>query len=276
MMQQQHHLSMASLTQATSLFRHIDPLLSPCKGHAHFRNSMHSASAPSLPATLHCSSLSSDDCTYAERRATTCHSSAASFENEDDHADDDGGGGRSGAERSWNSQSNNIDTISNPRRNSLWPNPESITPDFVPTSPSLNSSCVITVEDGPLTNVSLPPVHHFSRTKRKLSSGDFDKSTSNYSPSKCHFAKRRTLRSQSVERVRVPARSAKMSEIPHDNYSWRKYGQKRIAASPYPRGYYKCSGVKGCLAKKHVDHALDDPSMLIVTYKGEHNHPTTL
>ena len=39
------------------------------------------------------------------------------------------------------------------------------------------------------------------------------------------------------------------------------------------RGYYKCSGVKGCPAKKHVERALDDPSMLIVTYEGEHNHP---
>lgn len=38
------------------------------------------------------------------------------------------------------------------------------------------------------------------------------------------------------------------------------------------RGYYKCSSVRGCPARKHVERALDDPTMLIVTYEGEHNH----
>jgi hypothetical protein len=38
------------------------------------------------------------------------------------------------------------------------------------------------------------------------------------------------------------------------------------------RGYYKCSSVRGCPARKHVERALDDASMLVVTYEGEHNH----
>jgi hypothetical protein len=38
------------------------------------------------------------------------------------------------------------------------------------------------------------------------------------------------------------------------------------------RGYYKCSSVRGCPARKHVERALDDSMMLIVTYEGEHNH----
>lgn len=72
--------------------------------------------------------------------------------------------------------------------------------------------------------------------------------------------------------VRVPAISLKMADIPPDDYSWRKYGQKPIKGSPHPRGYYKCSSVRGCPARKHVERALDDPSMLVVTYEGEHNH----
>lgn len=38
------------------------------------------------------------------------------------------------------------------------------------------------------------------------------------------------------------------------------------------RGYYKCSSLRGCPARKHVERALDDPTMLIVTYENDHNH----
>ncbi|XP_055806273.1 probable WRKY transcription factor 15 [Solanum dulcamara] len=90
------------------------------------------------------------------------------------------------------------------------------------------------------------------------------------SSGRCHCSKRRKLRLKRV--VRVPAISMKLSDIPPDDYSWRKYGQKPIKGSPHPRAYYKCSSVRGCPARKHVERALDEPTMLIVTYEGEHNH----
>ncbi|XP_073274661.1 WRKY transcription factor 22-like isoform X1 [Primulina huaijiensis] len=58
-----------------------------------------------------------------------------------------------------------------------------------------------------------------------------------------------------------------------DTWSWRKYGQKPIKGSPYPRGYYKCSTLKGCVARKQVERNRSDPGMFIVTYTAEHNHP---
>ncbi|PQQ05621.1 putative WRKY transcription factor 74 [Prunus yedoensis var. nudiflora] len=71
---------------------------------------------------------------------------------------------------------------------------------------------------------------------------------------------------------KVPAISNKIADIPADEYSWRKYGQKPIKGSPYPRGYYKCSSMRGCPARKHVERSLEDPAMLVVTYEGEHKH----
>ncbi|URE36587.1 WRKY transcription factor [Musa troglodytarum] len=72
---------------------------------------------------------------------------------------------------------------------------------------------------------------------------------------RCHCSKRRKLR---VKRsIKVPAISNKLADIPPDEYSWRKYGQKPIKGSPHPRGYYKCSSMRGCPARKHVERPLD-------------------
>ncbi|KAL0710485.1 hypothetical protein Bca4012_017463 [Brassica carinata] len=109
-------------------------------------------------------------------------------------------------------------------------------------------------------------------SKRKcLMRGDEHGSTKCGSSSRCHCSKKRKHR---VRRsIRVPAISNKVADIPPDDYSWRKYGQKPIKGSPYPRGYYKCSSIRGCPARKHVERCLEDPAMLIVTYEAEHNHP---
>ncbi|GMI91129.1 WRKY DNA-binding protein 7 [Hibiscus trionum] len=109
-----------------------------------------------------------------------------------------------------------------------------------------------------------------SSLKRKCNSMDDAARKCGSSSGRCHCSKKRKSRVKRV--IRVPAISNKMADIPPDNYSWRKYGQKPIKGSPHPRGYYKCSSVRGCPARKHVERALDDPMMLIVTYEGDHNH----
>ncbi|RZC21881.1 putative WRKY transcription factor 35 isoform B [Glycine soja] len=80
---------------------------------------------------------------------------------------------------------------------------------------------------------------------------------------------------KTVVAVRVGEKVGKLKNegLPSDFWSWRKYGQKPIKGSPYPRGYYKCSTSKGCSAKKQVERCRTDASMLIITYTSTHNHP---
>ncbi|XP_028764125.1 probable WRKY transcription factor 15 isoform X2 [Neltuma alba] len=120
-----------------------------------------------------------------------------------------------------------------------------------------------------VSSAGKPPLSS-SSLKRKCSSENLGSGRCGSSSSRCHCSKKRKMRLKRV--VRVPAISLKMADIPPDDYSWRKYGQKPIKGSPHPRGYYKCSSVRGCPARKHVERALDDPSMLVVTYEGDHNH----
>ncbi|KAI5073538.1 hypothetical protein GOP47_0011551 [Adiantum capillus-veneris] len=56
-----------------------------------------------------------------------------------------------------------------------------------------------------------------------------------------------------------------------DGYNWRKYGQKHVKGSEYPRSYYKCT-YPSCHVKKKVERSYDGQITEIV-YKGEHNHP---
>ncbi|KAL0537465.1 hypothetical protein IC582_026443 [Cucumis melo] len=62
-----------------------------------------------------------------------------------------------------------------------------------------------------------------------------------------------------------------------DGYRWRKYGQKAVKNSPFPRSYYKCTS-QNCSVKKRVERSSEDPGFVITTYEGKHNHycPITL
>ncbi|XP_011097673.1 probable WRKY transcription factor 2 isoform X2 [Sesamum indicum] len=56
-----------------------------------------------------------------------------------------------------------------------------------------------------------------------------------------------------------------------DGYNWRKYGQKQVKGSEYPRSYYKCTH-PNCAVKKKVERSHEGHITEII-HKGAHNHP---
>ncbi|XP_059664363.1 probable WRKY transcription factor 65 isoform X2 [Cornus florida] len=98
------------------------------------------------------------------------------------------------------------------------------------------------------------------------------KITSTSSPKRRRALQKRVV-SVPIRAVEGSGLKSETSAPPSDSWAWRKYGQKPIKGSPYPRGYYRCSSSKGCPARKQVERSRVDPTMLVITYSCEHNHP---
>ncbi|KAH0465404.1 hypothetical protein IEQ34_005507 [Dendrobium chrysotoxum] len=73
--------------------------------------------------------------------------------------------------------------------------------------------------------------------------------------------------------VRIPAlRTGNLELPPDDGYTWRKYGQKAILGSKFPRSYFRCThrNFFGCKAKRKVQKLDADPNTYEITYCGNH------
>ncbi|XP_020206545.1 probable WRKY transcription factor 20 isoform X2 [Cajanus cajan] len=71
--------------------------------------------------------------------------------------------------------------------------------------------------------------------------------------------------------VRGSGLSVAAEKTSDDGYNWRKYGQKLVKGSEFPRSYYKCTH-PNCEVKKLFERSHDGQITEIV-YKGTHDHP---
>ncbi|XP_028769333.1 probable WRKY transcription factor 56 [Neltuma alba] len=78
------------------------------------------------------------------------------------------------------------------------------------------------------------------------------------------------LKKSTRPRFAFQTRSA--DDILDDGYRWRKYGQKAVKNSVYPRSYYRCTH-HTCNVKKQVQRLSRDTGIVVTTYEGIHNHP---
>ncbi|KAK1366751.1 WRKY domain-containing protein [Heracleum sosnowskyi] len=130
--------------------------------------------------------------------------------------------------------------------------------------------------ESPILSESSPARKCYSSAKPPLPSSHRKRSHENeqvsgdqLSSHSCHCCKRRK-KIEITRRVRILKGSS--LSILADEYSWKKYNHKLSTGSSSSGGYYKCSSVKGCSARKHVIKDKNDPMVLTVTYKGEHSH----
>ncbi|KAB2056441.1 hypothetical protein ES319_A11G102900v1 [Gossypium barbadense] len=108
-------------------------------------------------------------------------------------------------------------------------------------------------------------------TKPSLSTMESLPSIDHSSPDKRDVYKKRKTSSGWTEQLRVCSGTSLDNPI-DDGFCWRKYGQKAILGSNFPRGYYRCTHrhSQGCLAIKQVQKSNDDPTIFEVKYRGRH------
>lgn len=115
--------------------------------------------------------------------------------------------------------------------------------------------------------------------------GDVDEAAASADHQKCRGNGLKKKQKKKEEEEKKGARRARgsrlafatKSEVDHldDGYRWRKYGQKAVKNSSYPRSYYRCTAAR-CGVKKQVERSQQDPATVITTYEGQHQHPSPI
>ncbi|KAL5572952.1 hypothetical protein UlMin_022549 [Ulmus minor] len=111
-----------------------------------------------------------------------------------------------------------------------------------------------------------------SNSRGKLQSGIGEKEEDEGDKDEKGGGRRKGGRIRKTTRPRFAFQTRSADDILDDGYRWRKYGQKAVKNSTYPRSYYRCTH-HTCNVKKQVQRLSKDTSIVVTTYEGIHNHP---
>ncbi|XP_023763405.1 probable WRKY transcription factor 75 [Lactuca sativa] len=75
-----------------------------------------------------------------------------------------------------------------------------------------------------------------------------------------------------IKKAKCAFQTRSQVDIIDDGYRWRKYGQKAVKNSKFPRSYYRCT-YQECNVKKQVQRLSKDEGVVVTTYEGTHSHP---
>ncbi|XWS61245.1 hypothetical protein CRYUN_Cryun07bG0109200 [Craigia yunnanensis] len=127
------------------------------------------------------------------------------------------------------------------------------------------------VQEQPQSHQQINPLHRQQQLQQRVQQQELQRPTAvlplqNLQSQAPRSRKRKNQQKRTVCHVTA-------DNLSSDPWAWRKYGQKPIKGSPYPRNYYRCSSSKGCSARKQVERSNLDPNIFIITYTGDHTHP---
>nr|QWQ79433.1 wrKY11 [Juglans sigillata] len=112
----------------------------------------------------------------------------------------------------------------------------------------------------------------FIKSRKRKAEEEYFGNMFSHSSNEESYCKKAENFNTKVSRVCVRTDASNTNLAVKDGYQWRKYGQKVTRDNPSPRAYFRCSFAPSCPVKKKVQRSTEDPSLLVATYEGEHNH----
>ncbi|XP_060217570.1 WRKY transcription factor 23 [Lycium barbarum] len=151
---------------------------------------------------------------------------------------------------------------------------EEVKPSLAETQNHLISSAVVADSSNVLNTPCTPNCSSIS-SETNDADGEVEHHDQQQTKTKQQLKAKKTSQKKQQREPRVAFMTKSEVDFLEDGYRWRKYGQKAVKNSPFPRNYYRCTSAT-CNVKKRVERCFSDPSIVVTTYEGKHTHPSPM